>query len=170
MGRRTSAIETENQKLITREYTSWILTTCQSGAVLCVLSKSCKGKTDRQWPAWWTVVKNGWPKGGEIDVIEGANALPTPNGNAWNATSPINPTEGRTNENVASLHIKGTCQLAPQYQLGQVGQVTCDASINGNTGCGVYLGGNETYGVGSFGQEFNNNGGGWYAMWRDYEK
>jgi hypothetical protein len=60
--------------------------------------------------------------------------------------------------------------LTPQYQLGEVGQVTCDARINGNTGCGVYMGGNETYGVGSFGQEVNNNGGGWYALWRDYEK
>lgn len=74
------------------------------------------------------------------------------------------------NENVASLHIEGTCMLTPHYQMGDLGQVTCEARINGNTGCGVYMGGNETYGVGSFGQQVNSVGGGWYALWRDYEK
>jgi len=140
------------------------------GSVSCSPT-ACISRTDQQWPAWWTVVHEGWPKGGEIDIIEGANALPTPNGRAWNATNPTTPTDTyQLNENAASLHIQGTCQLTPQYQLGEVGQVTCDARINGNSGCGVYMGGEETYGAGSFGQQFNNNGGGWYAMWRDYEK
>lgn len=25
------------------------------------------------WPAWWTLSRNGpWPRGGEIDILEGA--------------------------------------------------------------------------------------------------
>ena len=40
-----------------------------------------------QWPAFWTVVDDEWPVGGEIDIIEGDNGAPTLISIAWNASS-----------------------------------------------------------------------------------
>jgi hypothetical protein len=72
-------------------------------------------------------------------------------------------------QNTASLHIAGTCRLPVNYQLGTLGSNTCQATINGNAGCGVLMGGNATYGADSFGSGFNAVGG-YFAMWRDFEK
>ncbi|KAJ6593842.1 glycoside hydrolase family 16 protein [Mycena capillaripes] len=94
------------------------------------------------WPAWWTVSRTGpWPRGGEIDVIEGVN------NNA---------------NNLASLHTIANCSM-PQNrdQSGQTVSTVCDASFNYNQGCGVSF-----TKPNSYGQGFNSNGGGWYAMLR----
>ncbi|WVW83683.1 hypothetical protein I302_105704 [Kwoniella bestiolae CBS 10118] len=105
------------------------------------------------WPAWWTVTKSGWPKGGEIDILEGANGLATnPNPMIYNA---------------AALHTSDTCALNGQtYMNGQIGEWQCSAYFSGNTGCGVKMTGVEG---GSYGGPVNGAGGGWYAMWRDLE-
>lgn len=120
------------------------------------------------WPAWWTTVKDGWPKGGEIDIIEGANALPKRDGTAWRATGNITIPQAQTTRNVASLHTSDNC-LAEQgtYMTGTLEANTCSAFMNGNQGCGIKMGGNTTYGVESFGSDVNDINGGWYALWRD---
>ncbi len=128
-----------------------------------------------QWPAFWTTTDSGWPVGGEIDIIEGANALPTESAAAWNATVSAGMTTPLAGyplvQDVASLHTSSACQLpGDTYMTGTIGSTTCDAYISGNTGCGVELGGNTTYGVDSFGSGVNENGGGYYAMWRDLER
>nr|XP_018263295.1 uncharacterized protein I303_04789 [Kwoniella dejecticola CBS 10117]OBR85453.1 hypothetical protein I303_04789 [Kwoniella dejecticola CBS 10117] len=97
------------------------------------------------WPAFWTVTKSGWPKGGEIDILEGANGLPLS----------------------AALHTSDTCTLNGQtYMDGQIGEWQCSAYLTGNTGCGVKMTGVNN---GSYGGPVNGVGGGWYAMWRDVE-
>ncbi|KAJ6609856.1 concanavalin A-like lectin/glucanase domain-containing protein [Mycena sp. CBHHK59/15] len=94
------------------------------------------------WPAWWTVSKTGpWPHGGEIDIIEGVN---------------LNPS------NLASLHTTPNCNMAQtRTQSGEPVSTICDASVNYNQGCGVTF-----TKPNSYGQAFNSNGGGWYAMQR----
>jgi hypothetical protein len=122
------------------------------------------------WPAWWTTVKSGWPKGGEIDIIEGANALPKEGGTAWKATGNITTPQAMTSRNVASLHTADTCNAdSGTYMTGTLESPTCSAYMNGNQGCGVQMGGNTTYGVESFGSQVNDINGGWYALWRDME-
>lgn len=65
-----------------------------------------------QWPAFWTVVENGWPTGGEIDIIEGANAPPQRFSQAWNATGNITAAASSLlSRDTASLHTAGTCSL-----------------------------------------------------------
>lgn len=116
-------------------------------------------------------MKNGWPTGGEIDIIEGANTLPSRDGAAWKATGNITtPTAPHVNRNVGSLHTNSDCTISPNsYMTGQTDKLTCSAFVNGNTGCGAVMPGNTTYGVESFGSQVNDVGGGWYAMWRDME-
>ncbi|KAJ7680263.1 glycoside hydrolase family 16 protein [Mycena polygramma] len=94
------------------------------------------------WPAWWTVSEKGpWPQGGEVDIIEGVN---------------------RNGNNLASLHTTPNCSMAPEReQRGQSVSTVCDASVNHNQGCGVSFAKPNSYGQG-----FNSNGGGWYAMHR----
>lgn len=125
------------------------------------------------WPAWWTTVLDGWPRGGEIDIIEGANSLPTPFGTAWNATAAagaLRPPTGKMTRNVASLHTNDNCYAEQNtYMTGQLEVNTCSAYVNGNQGCGAVMGGNATFGVESFGNQVNGVGGGWYALWRDFE-
>nr|XP_019010746.1 uncharacterized protein I206_04048 [Kwoniella pini CBS 10737]OCF49527.1 hypothetical protein I206_04048 [Kwoniella pini CBS 10737] len=100
------------------------------------------------WPAFWTVTKSGWPKGGEIDILEATN----PNPQIYN---------------VAALHTADTCTLNGQtYMDGQIGEWECSAYLTGNTGCGVKMTGATN---GSYGGPVNGVGGGWYAMWRDVE-
>lgn len=94
------------------------------------------------WPAFWTLSATGpWPQGGEIDVIEGVNQL---------------------SENLVSLHTSPNCSM-PQSrdQTGVVASTNCDASVNYNQGCGTDLPSPASYGEG-----FNEGGGGYYALSR----
>jgi len=92
------------------------------------------------WPAIWTF-SDPWPNGGEIDIVEGVNDQ-----------SP----------NSATLHTNAGCTMpANRSQRGTTSQTDCNALINDNAGCGVKLPTSNSYGP-----QFNENGGGWYAMER----
>ncbi|KAF8627596.1 hypothetical protein AX17_006168 [Amanita inopinata Kibby_2008] len=94
------------------------------------------------WPAFWTLSKAGpWPRGGEIDIIEGVN----------------------TNvDNLSSLHTTPNCTLDElRYQSGRTVTTNCDASVNYNQGCGTTFRRPNSYGC-----NFNANRGGWYVMQR----
>ncbi|KAL7421539.1 hypothetical protein Q5752_003308 [Cryptotrichosporon argae] len=120
------------------------------------------------WPAFWTVVESGWPKGGEIDIIEGTNALPSLYSAAWNASSLGANATTAIPYDVASLHTSSTCALvAGSYMTGTEGNTACSAYDAGNLGCGVDLAGESVFGTDSFGPSVNAAGGGYYAMWRD---
>ncbi|KAK7472629.1 hypothetical protein VKT23_000742 [Stygiomarasmius scandens] len=94
------------------------------------------------WPAFWTLSQKGpWPKGGEIDVIEGVN---------------------QNTKNLASLHTLPNCIMPDiRSQAGQTISNNCDSAFNFNQGCGVVSVQETSYGSG-----FNACGGGWYAMER----
>ncbi|WVR07219.1 hypothetical protein IAU60_004260 [Kwoniella sp. DSM 27419] len=119
------------------------------------------------WPAFWTVVKDGWPKGGEIDIIEGANGLPLNGSAAWQATTGLAANPSPPTYNVAALHTSDYCTITGgTYMNGQVGETQCSAYLSGNTGCGIRMTGAAN---GTYGGTVNGVGGGYYAMWRDLE-
>ncbi|OSD00034.1 glycoside hydrolase family 16 protein [Trametes coccinea BRFM310] len=89
------------------------------------------------WPSFWTMGQN-WPHGGEIDIMEGVNQ----------ATS-----------DQMTLHANPGCMQAPNpVQLGKTSGADCSAGANSSVGCTVL----ETQ-PNSFGQGFNDNGGGVWA-------
>ncbi|KAJ8586640.1 glycoside hydrolase family 16 protein [Rhizopogon salebrosus TDB-379] len=99
------------------------------------------------WPAvcmynlLWLEVGANWPYEGEVDIVEGVNDK-----------SP----------NACSLHTGSDCQMpASRPMTGTATGNNCDAYATGNTGCGVEINDNKSYGP-----DFNNNGGGWYAIER----
>jgi len=93
------------------------------------------------WPAIWEAKTSNWPKGGEVDIVEGVN----------------NQTPNR-----ATLHTDPGCTMPPDTtQTGTPVQLDCDVSVNSNAGCGV-----DFPTIDSFGPSFNRNGGGWFAMER----
>lgn len=99
------------------------------------------------WPAFWSNGPN-WPAGGEIDIVEGVHDY--------------------TN-NQATIHTNPGCSLASSSSqtLGITGTVVggtdCSAANTGNQGCGV-----RAAQTNSFGEAFNNIGGGVYGMkWDD---
>ncbi|KAJ7684334.1 glycoside hydrolase family 16 protein [Mycena polygramma] len=88
------------------------------------------------WPAWWTVGPS-WPKGGEIDVLENVH---------------------QKNNNKMTLHTSPGCVVKSKVQMsGTVDKTDCQIGAD-NAGCGV-LDHDET----SYGQGFNQAGGGVYA-------
>ncbi|MBW0521348.1 hypothetical protein O181_061063 [Austropuccinia psidii MF-1] len=92
------------------------------------------------WPAFWTVGQN-WPTDGEIDIVEGVNMLTT---------------------NQMTLHTAPGCSIQnPMLQeaVGKVLSTNCDAHAASNTGCGVTDPSDCSYG-----QPFNKDGGGVFAM------
>jgi len=92
------------------------------------------------WPAFWTFGPN-WPNSGEIDIIEGVN---------------------RESRNSITLHTKPGCTMPGGRDMGGSAKSSnCDANVNGNEGCGVLLNKPNSYGDG-----FNNQGGGVYVMER----
>jgi hypothetical protein len=101
------------------------------------------------WPAWWTNGPPVWPYYGEIDILEGVHAQTI---------------------NMASTHTKPGCTIPADFGASAASSITdpriglvCDAIATNNIGCGQYLAEANTYG-----QPFNDNGGGVYAMlWDD---
>ncbi|KAJ7178224.1 family 16 glycosyl hydrolase [Mycena filopes] len=92
------------------------------------------------WPAVWET-GGAWPQGGETDILEGVNDQGT---------------------NQATLHTSPDCTMpAARTESGTALQASCDATLNGNAGCGVKFAQGASYGP-----AFNGNGGGWYAMER----
>ncbi|KAJ7648634.1 glycoside hydrolase family 16 protein [Mycena polygramma] len=93
------------------------------------------------WPAIWETNESNWPKGGEVDIVEGVNDQGT---------------------DQVTLHTSPGCTM-PQSrtQTGTSLLLNCDTQVNGNSGCGVSVGQ-----ASSYGPSFNANGGGWYAIER----
>ncbi|KAJ1555938.1 hypothetical protein HK405_010219 [Cladochytrium tenue] len=91
------------------------------------------------WPAVWLVGPN-WPSGGEIDIVEGVNV---------NAN------------NQMTLHTSPGCTIdtSSQSQTGTNVATDCDATANGNAGCGI-----TDPSASSYGDGFNNGGGGVFAV------
>lgn len=97
------------------------------------------------WPAWWTLTAkiDGWPVGGEIDIVENAN--------------------DQYNSNLASLHTKAACNVSGANDLtGTVAYPIC----NSDTGCRVEMNNTSGAQAASTGPAFNTAGGGIYAMER----
>ncbi|KAL9089823.1 MAG: hypothetical protein Q9165_005617 [Trypethelium subeluteriae] len=91
------------------------------------------------WPALWLVDETNWPDMGEIDVMEAVN--------------------GATTGNQMTLHTTEGCTMnVKRKEDGKVLEKNCWNETNSNAGCGIQ-GAPATYG-----QEFNDNGGGIYAM------
>lgn len=91
------------------------------------------------WPAIWTANLDTWPNGGEIDILEGVN---------------------NNNGNQMTLHTAAGCTF-PGTQWDETGfPVSTDCGANGGTsGCAV-----QDHDTWSYGTDFNNNGGGVWAM------
>ncbi|KAH9991442.1 endo-beta-glucanase [Russula vinacea] len=93
------------------------------------------------WPAVWELGGGDWPKGGEVDIVEGVNDQ---------------------EPNASSLHTNPGCTMPEsRVMTGTTTGLDCDANANANAGCGVHATAPNNYGP-----EFNDNGGGWYAMER----
>ncbi|KAF8803218.1 endo-1,3(4)-beta-glucanase [Phlegmacium glaucopus] len=93
------------------------------------------------WPTIWELGQATWPRGGEIDILEGINDQGT---------------------NTATLHTTDGCTMPDdRSQTGKSGLLDCNTEINDNRGCSVYFAA-----ANSYGPSFNANGGGWYAMER----
>jgi len=91
------------------------------------------------WPAVWTTRGDGWPAGGEIDIIEGVNA---------------------NNQNQMTLHTSPGCSV-PTGKFAETGNpISGDCGAQGGSpGCAIID--PDTW---SYGHDFNNNGGGVWAM------
>jgi len=90
------------------------------------------------WPAFWLFGPN-WPNSGEIDVIEGVNVAGT---------------------DTITLHTAAGCTInTAGSKAGTTLQNSNCNAANGNTGCGV-----STNTANTYGNAFNSNGGGVYAM------
>ncbi|KAH8732777.1 concanavalin A-like lectin/glucanase domain-containing protein [Phaeosphaeriaceae sp. PMI808] len=93
------------------------------------------------WPAFWTLGPN-WPKGGEIDILEGVNDF-TNNG--------------------MTLHTSPGCKIGPDTTQFSGSVTTPDCDVNAknqskNVGCSIQHPSEQSYGAG-----LNQNGGGVYA-------
>lgn len=92
------------------------------------------------WPAFWTCTTDTWPAGGEVDVVEGAN--------------------DQGPKNLASLHTTHGCHVPAGYRSDQTG-------FTGQTDCSYQPGCSSSFTAdNSFGPQFNQNGGGYFAVRR----
>ncbi|KAF8498638.1 concanavalin A-like lectin/glucanase domain-containing protein [Russula emetica] len=101
------------------------------------------------WPAYWSFGAGNWPEDGEIDILEGVNKQAT---------------------NQMTLHTGPHCSLDenPKFNsasegtfLGNVLSRACASSPSDNAGCGI-----SDPDPSSFGQGFNEAGGGVFAhLW-----
>ncbi|KAL4068802.1 glycoside hydrolase family 16 protein [Scleroderma yunnanense] len=90
------------------------------------------------WPA---EVGANWPNQGEVDIVEGVNDQ-TPN--------------------LSSMHTGANCTMpTSRIMTGTSVGTNCDVYETNNSGCGVDINDNN-----SFGPSFNGIGGGWYAIER----
>ncbi|TFK45227.1 endo-1,3(4)-beta-glucanase-like protein [Heliocybe sulcata] len=93
------------------------------------------------WPAAWEVQEDGWPAGGEVDILEGANDVAP---------------------NQSTLHTAAGCTMPDgRAETGTPVSEDCGDSAGPNLGCGVHAPTTNSYGT-----AFNAAGGGWYAMER----
>ncbi|KAI4724864.1 hypothetical protein E4T49_07406 [Aureobasidium sp. EXF-10728] len=90
------------------------------------------------WPAFWTLGDSTWPAHGELDIIEGVNTFTT---------------------NQIAAHTADNCTMKFQNQTGWANGHDCAVSSGGAAGCATGSNDNTGYGDG-----FNANGGGVYAM------
>ncbi|KAI1147826.1 glycoside hydrolase family 16 protein [Nemania diffusa] len=95
------------------------------------------------WPAFWAFNndENGshWPTGGEIDIIQGANTA---------------------QRNLISAHTTAACQAPKTGFVGVQGATDCSSSAK-NIGCNYAA---PTSGSATYGDAFNAEGGGVYAL------
>ncbi|KLO20267.1 hypothetical protein SCHPADRAFT_992348 [Schizopora paradoxa] len=97
------------------------------------------------WPAFWTFGAGvTWPQWGEIDILEGVHDN-VHNQVTWHTDAGCNLVTSPTGQN----NFTGT----------PVGQTDCDGNINSNAGCGI-----TDWSRVSYGETFDAQGGGMYAM------
>lgn len=94
------------------------------------------------WPALWLTDPSNWPENGEIDVMESVNVVD----NSFNQMT---------------LHTSKGCTMkgVKRKETGKVLASSCVNTTDANAGCGVNAGTDTT-----FGDTFNNNGGGVLAL------
>lgn len=97
------------------------------------------------WPAFWLLGEAEWPKGGEIDIIEGVND---------------------DTANQMTLHTDAGCSVWNAGSFAKPNTTNCDSNApdqKKNAGCAYMSDDNTSYGAG-----FNTVGGGVYATeWTD---
>ncbi|KAI1102166.1 glycoside hydrolase family 16 protein [Jackrogersella minutella] len=100
------------------------------------------------WPAFWAFNNqddgSNWPEGGELEIIEGANTA---------------------DRNLFSAHTTAGCQAPSTGFTGEQGSVHCSPSPE-NIGCNYASPTSDTT---SYGDAFNAEGGGVYALLWDSE-
>ncbi|KAF2679039.1 glycoside hydrolase family 16 protein, partial [Lentithecium fluviatile CBS 122367] len=120
------------------------------------------------WPAFWMVgTENGevkWPDAGEIDILEGVND------ESRNAVT-LHTSAGCVVDNATTPVVGATGEVQMPY-LGTMATDNCDVAAvdqDKNVGCSIKAPEPaEIKGVATYGTEFNNAGGGVYAMeWTD---